>query len=427
MFGNQIMSVGEKFKKIRQILDVTQDAVAEGICTKNRISQIENGKKKPNFNLAIGISINFNKIAHKKNIDISLITAEFLLKDENNQANDIFNIIILELETVKSTEVFKKKLEEAEFYVDKYSIVDDEKIKLYKLAADFYYKQFMHSKSEIMCIKGLKICFNPKYVSEEVNFYIYRAKNNIVTGRYDEALEQLEYAEQLNINISKIEFRENIFWCKALIYKKIGEYSEAIKCLKILRNEIGIKNKNMLLKTKMLYANCLNDLHEFEESEKEYIEVLDEADRLHNIDYISLTYRNLSELFLNKKNYIKAEMYIKESIEINPNNGHLNRDLYFAVEVLEYVNKDVEPYLLKALELSKSKDIENLDLIKKIINKLVSIYIKKDEEKKIEAMIEMANELNINCNKIYAQLIKYYRYRNQEKSEYFNNILIEKS
>ena len=76
----------------------------------------------------------------------------------------------------------------------------------------------------------------------------------------------------------------------------------------------------MLLKVKMNHANCLNDYHKFDEAEKEYKETLNIAMKYDDKDFIALTYRNLSELYFNKKNYKSASMYIKESLTYNPNN-----------------------------------------------------------------------------------------------------------
>lgn len=43
------------------------------------------------------------------------------------------------------------------------------------------------------------------------------------------------------------------------------------------QNRLEENNKKMLLKVKMVYANCLNDYHDFDEAEKEYKETLNIA------------------------------------------------------------------------------------------------------------------------------------------------------
>ena len=128
----------------------------------------------------------------------------------------------------------------------------------------------------------------------------------------------------------------------------------------------------------------------------------------------------------NQKDYKSAAIYVKESLLYSLNNEDLNEILYFAAKVLQNLNEDVEQYLLQALDICERKDRENLNLIKDIIYELLLIYMKNEDEENITLMVEKAKELNINCYLIYAELIKYYRYRKEEKSNYFNDELIDK-
>ena len=418
---------GERLKKYRiNMLGVTQGEISEGVCTKTMISLIENSKKKLNLKLAHALAENLNRIAKEKGITLSLITPKELMIDENEQANYIFkNQILNELKDIKVMDLFEQKLHYAEKLIEKYSIADNKKIELYKLSADIYYYKHSYAKSDQMCDIGLKISINSQNRFEEVNFFIYRSRNNIFTENYVKALQQLDYAEKLNNDIGNNELYEMIFYHKALTYKKLGEYDSALKYFKLLK-QFDIKDYKMFLKVKMVYANCLNDYHEFNEAEKEYKETLNIAMKYDDKDFIAMTYRNLSELYLNQKDYKSAATYVKESLLYSLNNEYLNEILYFAAKVLQNLNEDVEQYLLEALEICERKDREHLDLIQDIIYELVLICMKREDEENITLMVEKAKELNINCYLIYAELIKYYRYRNEEKSNYFNDALIVK-
>lgn len=427
MFDNEIMMQGERLKKYRiTMLGVTQEEISEGVCTKTMISLIENNKKKLNLKLAHALAENLNRIAKEKGLTLSLITPKKLMIDENEQANYIFkNQILNELKDIKVMDLFEQKLHYAEKLIEKYSIADNKKIELYKLSADFYYYKYIYTKSDYMCDMGLKISIDSRNKVEEVNLYIYKSRNNIFTDKYINALQQLEYAENLNNDIGNNELYEMIFYYKALTYKKLGEYDSALKYFKILK-QFEIKDYKMFLKVKMVYANCLNDYHKFDEAKKEYKETLNIAMEYDDKDFISMTYRNLSELYFNQKDYKSAAIYVKESLIYSLNNEDLNEILYFAAKVLQNLNEDVEQYLLQALDICETKDRENLNLIKDIIYELLLIYIKSEDEENITLMVEKTKELNINCYLIYAELIKYYRYRKEEKSNYFNDELIDK-
>lgn len=427
MFDNEIMTQGEKIRKYRMnILGVTQDEIAQGVCTKIWLSQIENNKQNPTLTLATGIAKNFNEIAKKKGIKIELITPEELMENEDEQASHIFtNSIIKELKEIKEIDLFDQKLCEAQELIEKYNITDDKKIELYKLSADFYYYKYKYSKSEYMCDIGLRISINSQNSFDEVIFYIYKSRNNIFTEGYVRALQQLGYAEKLNSDIENNELSIMILFYKATAYKKLGEYEKALEYFKMLK-QFEIDDCNMLLKIKMNHANCLNDYHKFDEAEKEYKEALSIAMKYDDKAFIAQTYRNLSELYFNKKNYKLAKMYIKESLIYNPNNEDIGEALYFASKVLQNLNEDVEYYLLQALEVCENKDNENVRLIEQVIYQLVLIYIKKEDKENLMIIVDKAKDLNIDYSLIYLEIGEYYRSKNEGKSKYFSKKSIEK-
>lgn len=427
MFDNEILTQGERLKKIRQLmLRATQTEIAQGACTKNMISQVEMDKKKLNINLATKISKNLNRIAKEKGINLSIITPKELLIEDYEQANYIFINILKELKEIKVIDLFDKKLSEAEELIENYKITDNNKIELYKLSADFYYYKRIYSKSERMCDIGLKISISSQNSFEEVSLYIYRSRNNIFTGNYVRALQQLEYAEELNKSIINDELSIMIFYHKALTYKRLGEYDRSLEYFKILK-QFDINDYNMLLKVKMVYANCLMDYHiSFDEAEKEYKEILSIAMKYDYKDFIALAYSNISELYFNEKDYKLAGRYAKESLKYNLDNEYLNEILYFVAKMLQSSNEHVETYLLQSLEICEKKDTENLDLIEKVIYELVLIYIKKEDKENLMLMADKAKELNIDYSLIYSEIGEYYRGRNEEKSKYFSRKSREK-
>jgi tetratricopeptide (TPR) repeat protein len=420
MFDNEILSPNERIKKYRvNILGATQEEISQGICTITWLSKIENNKRNLTESLAVGIAENFNKIVKEKGINLSIITQEELMQDEDQQANYIFtNNIMKELKEVKEINVFDEKLLKAEELIEKYNITDDKKIELYKLSANFYYDKHRYSKSDYLCDRGLKISINSQNSFEEIRFYIYKSRINIFTRNYIKALQQLSYVEKLNSDIVDNELSIMMLYYKATTYKKLKEYDTALKYFKILK-QFEINDYKMFLRVKMNHSNCLNDYHKFDEAEKEYKEILSIAMKYDDKNLIAQAYRNLSELYFNKKEYKPAAMHIKESLSYNPNNEDIGETLYFASKVLQNLNEEVETYLLQALDVCEQKDREKLNLIEKILYELVLIYIKKENEKEIILMADKSKALNIDYSLIYSEIGAYYRGRNEEKSIYF--------
>jgi len=427
MFDNEIISPNLKVKKIRkQILRATQKEVADGICKDSNISQIESGKQKLTVALAAGLAKNFNKIAKEKKIDIEEITAEWLTKDESNKANEMFENIIDDLKGIKELNFFEERLADAERLIEKHTILDDKKIQMYKLASFFFFDKRVYSKSDEMCAFGLKICTNNQNYLEEAHFYVTKARTNFNRGENKYALEQLEYAERISMQDDNEEFFQRVYFNKAIVYKNLQKYDSAIKYLNILIKKHNITNRQKLLDIKMLHANCLLDQKIFDEAEKEYISILEPAMKLGNKELISLAYRNLSEVYFFQKKYKDAEIAINESLRINDGNRHLIVDLIFASEVIKSVNKDATIYLLQALELCEKKFNENLNLMEKIILKIVKIYMERKDEERIDFFIEKSYEFNIDYSLIFQHIAEYYRYSNVEKSEYLSEKSINK-
>lgn len=430
MFDNEIMPPGERLKNIRKMLHMTQEEIAEDICSKNNISLIENNKQKISVKLANTITKKFNGIAKEKGKKISIIiTADDFLQDEHSQANTFLkNKIINELKETETIYLFEQKLCKAEELIGKYKITNNNKIELYKLSADFYYYKHQYSKSDKMCDNGLEISINTKDRFEEAILHIYKSRNYIFMENYIKSLQELDIAQKLNDYLADDGLTITILYKRALTYKKLAEYDAALKYLKILKEKY-IKDKTMLLKIKMVYANCFLDKNEFkenefEEAEKEYFEIFDIAHD--DKDLLTLGYRNLAELYFNNGKYKEAAKYIKDALIYSNDNKYLDEILYIAAKILAHENEDVETYLLQALEICESKDRENLDLIKDIINELVLIYIERDNEEKLMLMADKAKVLNINYCLSYAKISEYYRGRNEGKSIYFSNELIDK-
>lgn len=424
MFDNEILSPNEKVKKIRQLLRITQEELAKHICTRSNLSQIESGKQKLTYSLASKFTKRLNDIAKEKNIDI-IIIVEDIMQDEDSQAEDILkNTIIKCLKDIDEIDLFEKKLYQAEYLVDKYNIANSIKIELYKATSDFYYDKCCYLKSDEMCNKGITVCISSENILEEAHFYVSKARMYTEQGLYIESLEKLMKAEQIYNNIYDNGLFERLYFNKALAYKKLNNYDETLKYLDMLISKT--KDDMMLLKCKMLHANCLNVQHKFEKCKKEYFEILYISMKINSKNYTAMTYRNLSELYFNEGNYKEAAKYIKDSLKNHPDNVYINETLYFAAEVLSHVGEDVEIYLLQALEICEKKDIENIILIEKIIYKLILIYAKNEDEENLMMLIDKTKILEIDTSLIYSEIGEYYRGRNEEKSKYFSIKSIEK-
>ncbi|MFT8352345.1 tetratricopeptide repeat protein [Clostridium saccharoperbutylacetonicum] len=415
MFNNEILSPNQKLKSYRNIIGATQDDIAGEACSKYLISQIENNKKHLSNKIAISLAKNINKVIDMKSINISHISVNQLTENEDSQANRLFsNNVVTPLQNIKEIDELEEKLNFGESLIKKYNIQDNFKIEMYKLAATIYYFKEKVNYSDRMCRCGLKICFTLKDIIGEIHFYISKARNNVYRKEYDFALDELDFALKLNRDVNDSELFQRIYFNRAMIYQQIGETDKAIKYFKKIMENYKMEEKRQI-DIKMMIANCLVDDNKLSDAEKLYIELLEQTAQLEDHTLLSMTYRNLSEVYLKQSRNKDSVVAIDKSLEYNPCDRSLARYLYFASEVYRSTNKDYEKFLLRALNVSEMNDSDDSDLIKKIINDLVEIYMEREDEENIKLLLEKEKKLNVNYRQVYTKLIKYYKNRNEEK------------
>lgn len=427
MFENEIITPNERVRKNRIALEMTQDELAQGVCSIPNLSHIENGKQSLTVEMAKGFADNFNKKIEEKNIDVGKVTEEELLKDIDTKANEVYNIYILELKVITDILLFDKKFEIIEELINNYKI-SNKKIEVYEIASDFYFRKRSYSKNEKVCSKGLEYSLSAGDKIKQASFYIDKSRIYIKIYQYKEALKELNNAENLNLEDKKINSR--IYFNKALVYKKLGEYNTSMKYLEIALNELDdndINSYKKLIDIKMLYANCLNEEKRYNELENIYIEILDKAMLKDDEDTISLVYRNLSEYKFNQKKYKLAAQYIDKSIAYNPFNIHLTESLYYAGIIYnQYDNSGIraKEYFIKSLERLEKFDNENKYLMEKVLYELVLIYIKENDDINIEIISNKVEIFNLDRALIFSELIKYYIELNKNKCMEYNRKII---
>jgi len=94
---SEILTPGEKVKRLRKQLNIKQHEITGDKITRNLISAIENGKATLTSSVADIISNNINNISRERGLNIS-ISSSYLLEDVHMQVNKIANGYIRFLE-----------------------------------------------------------------------------------------------------------------------------------------------------------------------------------------------------------------------------------------------------------------------------------------------------------------------------------------
>ena len=233
-----INKVGEKIKKLRKELNLTQTELAGKEMTKSMLSQIENNISNPSIKT-------LQYIADKLNKPIS-----YFLEDENNDNKT----------TIQANEKSKQELDESVKHIseliDSYKIEEAKKeleelidantiIKSVKARGDIFFKL---GSALIECnnIQGGKKYINLSIEAfTEGNFYIEAAKAYVELAKgfyrefnYKECLSICKIAFELyykNINTDPL-FEIELYYYKILLLSAIGDVKNATKSIEIAIN-----------------------------------------------------------------------------------------------------------------------------------------------------------------------------------------------
>lgn len=135
----EILPTGVKLKKLREKYKLNQDDLAGNEITRNLISQIEHGKARLTRHAAEIMFKNLQGICNNRDIETDE-DIEYLLEDEESQANKILDRYITELKdlSVYKDGMFQNKLDEVENFTVNWNIID-KKIIIFELAGDYFF------------------------------------------------------------------------------------------------------------------------------------------------------------------------------------------------------------------------------------------------------------------------------------------------
>ncbi|WP_346928108.1 hypothetical protein [Clostridium sp.] len=315
----EILSPGQKIRKIRKELKINQKEITGGEITRELISIIENDKSTLTPTVAGIITDNINKICQERNIDFNLDT-EYLLEDINSQTNKIASnyIDFLSVNEDNISKDFTKDIEEIELFLMKYD-VPEKKMIIYEKIGDILKKQKEFNRSYIYYIKAFEnhnrlfndirlftllqkignICIYLCKYKEAIDFnnlalvYNYTVPeelglkvliNNILAYMYleehEKALIEIEHVEKTFKHLTKIDiFELNVLKVNCLRYKKF--YNEALKINEFMLNNLDRQDieNNILITANILdIYTVLNDIKKIKIYVDKLIYMMDDYD-----------------------------------------------------------------------------------------------------------------------------------------------------
>jgi len=411
----EILSPGEKIRKIRKDFKIRQQDVTGGEITRELISIIENDKAKLSPYVAQLIADNINKICKERNISFYL-SADYLLEDVNTQVSKICDgyIDFIDENRDNLSKDFIDEIKKIEAFLTKYAL-PEKKIIIYEKIGDilltqkefnksytFYIKAFENRTSEFDKVKSFNllqklgnICIRLGRYREAIDFnnlaLSYNANipsdlrykalfNNILANiylkEYDSALMQIEFIED-NFDTLAKQKKLNLAIEKANCYRWKNFYTDALKLNKNLLKTLDENDQELNLLVTSNILDIYTVLKDGKNTEKYINKLIDKINLFHIVDkhhyctnlyhQIALSYKLIGNTKLSKEYYIKSIASVKQNRNISELENSLNEllEIIICEEDLNGIN-DFKNLLLELVSLDLIA--RNTDIVFKLIN-----------------------------------------------------------
>lgn len=428
----QILSLGEKIKKLRKEQNMTLKELAGDRITAAQISHIERDKSHTSQELLeyladkLGVSVDYlletKEMQSKKITDNLILKSEIYIKcDELEEAEEQINEIIKVCKNYKLTENYGKcnnllaeiyckrgDYSSAIYYYEKalyYFIKNEDKEDIYNCyvsIGDIYGLDKFHKGA-------LTHYMFAKEVLEESNIEdgdIYKELYSKISKSYmnlkqpQKALEFMEKIDRID-NEDNVKEEVNILVMKAKGLLSVGKYVESKECfnkaLEIIKKE---ENKNRLAQVYLTMSNIYSEIGDVDKHLEYSQKVYDITKRDEN-KYMMESLFNMIESYVQKGEYEMAKKYCKLALV----SSIKNKDKYYEYKSLKfysdmYKNQDeVETaidYLNKCITIANN--LQDSKILANLYIELGKLYSNISKDKELEYYqkgVLMYKDLNI--------------------------------
>lgn len=390
----EILSPGQKIRKIRKELKINQKEITGGEITRELISIIENDKSTLTPTVAHIITDNINRICKERNIDFNLDT-EYLLEDINAQTNKIASryIDFLCNNEDNISKDFTKDIEEIELFLLKYD-VPEKKMIIYEKIGDILKKQKEFNRSYIYYIKAFE---NRNRLFNDIRLFNLLQKLGGICIYLDKDKEALDFnnlALVYNDTISE-DLRYKVMYNSTLAYMHLNEHDKALLEIEHIESTFKTLTKENILELNILKVNCLRYKKFYSDAlnvNKSMLSTLSNNDT----ENIILITANILDIYTVLKDINNIKIYIDKLIYIISNCSNVKESypcpnaynqLGISTKLIGNIELSIECYK-KSIQLAKSQ--RNRRVLLKSLDQLLTILI---EENNLEEINTFKNEV----------------------------------
>lgn len=309
-----IVSTGEKIKKLRTDIGLKQDDISNDEITRSLISMIENNKRNLTYRTAKIIATELNKYYVNLGAEI---TPDLLMESEVQQAQRIIREKLDEMQQLLENptpgtegqvyQSFQKLIDFAKEWKLEEMIAN-----LHEARGKFYYKTYQYNKALEDTFDSLGYHIKEENYDKVTHLYNYIGSCYYQLNLPEQALIYYQIVEKIieahqPINSQKI--KSFILKNKILCFRKLKKFDMALKIIIDFKKFYKNEDKH-LYEVLLMEANTYRDIHNYEKAYKLYNKLLKKSDSL-NPDLLLLIYENLADIAQKKGDYQISLKYIE--------------------------------------------------------------------------------------------------------------------
>ena len=395
-----ILSLGEKIKRLRKEKNMTLKELAGDRITAAQISHIERDKSHTSYEL-------LDYLGEKLEVSI-----DHLLETKEMQAKKITDNLILQSEVfIKCNELDKAEAKIIDIceICREYNLIDNYG-KSNFLLGDINIKREKYSEAVINYEKALY--FFIKNNDKESIFKCYFNIGNIYMKEefYKGAVSHFDFAEEVLIegNIESVEIYKDLYSKIAKCHIKLDNPNKSIEYIEKI-NELDIKeNEKEDLDTIMLKANNLLQMGRYEESKECFKKVLETLEKEENRTGLANVYLTISDVYRTMGDMDKVLEYSHKVYEIKKHDEdeYMMNGLFKIIEA--YINSQEYDMAKKYCKLALASAIKTKNKFSeyKVLKYYSEMYrLQHENERSIEYLNKCISIISeIGENKILANL-----------------------
>lgn len=395
-----ILSLGEKIKKLRKEKNMTLKELAGDRITAAQISHIERDKSHTSYEL-------LDYLAEKLEVSI-----DYLLETKEMQSRKITDNLILQSEVfIKCNELDKAEAQIVEIckICKEYNLIDNYG-KSNFLLGDINLKREKYSEAVVNYEKSLY--FFIKNNDKESIFRCYLNIGNIYMKEefYKGAVSHFDFAEEVlkESQIEDIEVYKEIYSKIAKCHIELGNPEKSIEYIERISTLDINSDEKEELETIMLKANNLLQMGRYEESKECFKKVLEVLEKEENKTGLANVYLTISDVYRTMGNTDKVLEYSHKVYEIKKNDDDecMMSGLFKIIEVHIDSNEYEKAKKYCKLALAASIKTKNKFSEYKVLKYYSDMYrLQGENELAIEYLNKCINIINeIEDNKTLANL-----------------------